>query len=98
MTERNEYFDQLIRGEHPKSDHCRSINRIAHDQKSAVSDVMILLRNVEEDAEMAMATIRNIMRWHGGEIIRSQIPPREQELLPKVEALAGPEYCEPDEE
>lgn len=97
MAERNEYFDQLLRGEKPESHHYRSPNRIPHDEKTAVRDVITLLRNVQEDAQMAMATIRNVMRWHGAEIIRGQIRPQEMDLLPLVEALAGPEYCEADD-
>jgi hypothetical protein len=97
MTERNCYFEQLLRGEHPQSHDYRNPYRISHNEKSAVRDVMILLRNVQEDAQMAMATIRDIMRWHGGDTIRSQIRPQERDLLSLVEAIAGPEDCESDD-
>jgi hypothetical protein len=96
MAEQNEFFDQLIRGEHPPNSYAFS-SRIPQDEKAAAIQVRILLRYADDAADSAMGCIRDILRWHGGEMIRSQLSPADRDLLSKVEALVGPEYCEPDE-
>ncbi len=95
MAERNEYFDQLIRGENVKSHPYAFSSRIPHDEKAAAIQVRILLRYADDAADSAMTCIRDILRWHGGDTIRSQLSPADRDLLSKVEVLVGPEDCEP---
>ena|ERR1700722_8642749 len=96
MAEPNEYFNQLLRGEHPPNPYAFS-SRIPHDEKAALFQVTILLRNAQDAADDAMAVIRDILRFHGGATIRSQIRPQERELLPKLEAFVGPEDLGPED-
>lgn len=98
MRDHDEFFDRLIRGEHLESNPNPRFGRIPNDETDAVDEVMALIRHVQYEVDMAMLCIRSILRWHGGESIRSQLSPIDKDRLTKIEAIAGPEVSEVDDE
>jgi hypothetical protein len=98
MGEHNGFFDGLIRGEQPSSNQNPRFGRIPNDETDAVDEVMDLIRHVQYEVDMAMLCVRNVLRWHGGETIRNRLSSLDKDRLAKIEAIAGPEIPEADDE
>ena len=89
MSDSQEFFEQLRRGQQPPSGSLHAqLHRIPGETESAAVQVRRLLRHAEDGLGEIVATIGNILRWHDRDEILSTLSPAERELWLQIKSIA----------